>query len=90
MAGCAQGRGHAHTSPHCAFAAACKPHTYLLPVQAYSTKLDAMEGRQGKLAAAVGSLQADVSAQGSALQGLGQTCSQLLQVGTGLVDIAVR
>lgn len=49
-----------------------------------------MEGRQGKLAAAVGSLQADVSAQGSALQGLGQTCSQLLQVGTGLVDIAVR
>lgn len=54
-----------------------------VPKHACSAKLDAMECKQGELAATVGDMRADVAAQGSALQGIGKACSQLLQVGEG-------
>ena len=48
---------------------------------ACSSKLEAVDGKQGELAAAVEHLQTDFAAQEQALEGIGKTCAQLLQVG---------
>jgi len=42
-----------------------------------------MDGRQAALAGTLGGLQTDVAAHGESLEGIGKTCTQLLQVGAG-------
>lgn len=48
-----------------------------------------MDGKQAALAAAVGKLQGDLEAHSTALEGIGATCTQLLQVCPGALGTPV-